>query len=249
MPAGEILSPQRLAAAPAGSSGHRDMQGRACRTPTGSRLADHSLKGSSTQPAPNLAPGPSKPCLAGEPPFDTSGRQPIGHRTTSRAMWMEVRLTQARKSAATRSQPDIGAPNAIRQADYERLQAQHARCSTTRQVAVVHGKGPRRRRPTTRPRADGDRDIGPEINESVDYRCPSAAGGRRPVAPAASTRNRTAFSVASAPRASPPLNPADPSRRRGEDRGGTGRVDPELKEFSAQPLTQGDLFAPIALNG
>jgi hypothetical protein len=123
-----------------------------------------------------------KTVLSGEPPFDTSGRQPIGQRTTSRAMWMEVRLTQARESAATRSQPDIGAPNAIRQADYERLQAQHARCSTTRQVAVVHGKGPRRRRPTTRPRADGDRDIGPEINESVDYRCQSAAGGRRPVA-------------------------------------------------------------------
>ena len=220
------------------------MQGRALRDPKGSRLADHSLKGSSTQPAPDLAPGPSKPCGK---PRSIPGWQPIGQSTTSRAMWMEVRLTQARKSAATRSQPKIGAPSAIRQADYEGLQAQHARCSTTRQVAVVDGKGPRRRRPTTRPRADGDRAIGPGINDSVDYRCPSSAGCR--LQPAASTRNRTAFSVASAPRASRLLNPADPSHRRGEDRGGTGRVDPELKEFSAQPLTQGDLFAPIALNG
>jgi hypothetical protein len=185
--------------------------------------------------------------LGGEPrSIPVDGNQSV--KAQQSGVWMEVRLMQARESAATRSQPDIGTPNAMRQADYEGLQAQHARCSTARQVAVVDGKGPRRRRPTTRPRAEGDRDIGPEINESVDYRCPSAAGCR--LQPAASTRNRTAFSVASAPRASPLLNPADPSHRRGKkDRGETGRVDPALKEFSAQPLTQRDLFAPIALNG
>lgn len=64
LPAGEILAPQKLAAATAGSSGHRDMQGRGCRTPTGSRLADHSLKGSSTQSSPDLASGSPEPCSA-----------------------------------------------------------------------------------------------------------------------------------------------------------------------------------------
>jgi hypothetical protein len=57
-PAGEILVLQRLAAAPAGSSDHRDMQGRACRVPRGS---EHRASARSTSPvdsghrtAPNL---------------------------------------------------------------------------------------------------------------------------------------------------------------------------------------------------
>ena len=114
LPAGEILSPQRLAAATAGSSGHRDMQGRACRTPTGSRLADHSLKGSSTQPAPDLAPGPSKPCFSGEPrSIPVDGSQSV--KAQRSVVWIEVRLMQARESAATRSQAISGQPFAIRQ--------------------------------------------------------------------------------------------------------------------------------------
>ena len=106
-----------------------------------------------------------KAVLGGEPrSIPVDGSQSV--KAQRSGVWTEVRLMQARESAATRSQPNIGAPNAIRQA--KGLQAQHARCSTTRQVAVVDGKGPRRGRPTTRPRADGDRDIGPEINQSVD---------------------------------------------------------------------------------
>ena len=44
LPAGEILAPQRLAAATAGSSACRDRQGRARGTPKGSRLAADPLK-------------------------------------------------------------------------------------------------------------------------------------------------------------------------------------------------------------
>jgi len=67
LPAGEILSPQRLAAATAGSSGHRDMQGRACRTPTGSRLTDHSLKGFIEAAGAGPLPRTLKSRLAAEP--------------------------------------------------------------------------------------------------------------------------------------------------------------------------------------
>ena len=57
-PAGEILGPQRLAAAPAGSSVQRDMQGRACRTreeaSTGHPLEALHLSTAGTEPRPTL---------------------------------------------------------------------------------------------------------------------------------------------------------------------------------------------------
>ena len=84
LPGREILSPQRLAAATAGSSGHRDMQGRACgtRKEAGSRPI-HSKRSPRRRTAPDLAPGPSQPCLAA-----SRGRyrhqQPIAQSTTVR---------------------------------------------------------------------------------------------------------------------------------------------------------------------
>jgi hypothetical protein len=63
-PAGEILGPQRLTAAPAGSSDRRDMQGQACRSPGETSTRPIRSKDFAGRPAaPNLAK-PSKLCTA-----------------------------------------------------------------------------------------------------------------------------------------------------------------------------------------
>ncbi len=152
--------------------------------------------------------------VCGEPrSIPVNGSQSV--KAQRSVVWMEVsghRSTSERQHVHNRYRARDTA---------ERLQAQYARFSTTRQVETAAGP----RTVNHSARAARDRDLGPELTRASIIAAQISARGR--LQPA-STRNGTAvFSVAAARRRRDRL-----SRQEGK-----GRGDPKLKEFCAQPLT------------